>query len=208
MNAALLPRGQRVSTQLYYLWVLLLEGSAQRLLEDASDCEGLLGLRKVIDLSFLNNKIVAAGTSIATHDTNRKEEEEKAPPKKHDGGKTAPSNTRGGRGSSTPKGGGGGNAAHTPQPEGRKGNTTDKSTTPSQKEVERKDRSTQRRGETAPSKYGCPKSPVWSSGGFDWAGSEGTSSLKDYGHNVDNFAPEVVGQNWSGEVVGSTDGWH
>ena len=49
--------------------------------------------------------------------------------------------------------------------------------------------------------HGCPKSPVWSSGGFDWAGSDGTSSCEDYEHNVDDLALEVVGQNGSGGVV-------
>ena len=49
----------------------------------------------------------------------------------------------------------------------------------------------------------APKSPVWSSGGggFDWPGSEGTSSLEDNEHNADYFALEVLGQDWSGEVV-------
>ena len=42
-NSALPARDQRVSTQLYYMLVLLLEGSAQRLLEHAGDGEGLLG---------------------------------------------------------------------------------------------------------------------------------------------------------------------
>ena len=45
------------------------------------------------------------------------------------------------------------------------------------------------------------KSLVWSSGGFDWAGGEGTSYFEDHEQNVDNPAPEVVGQNWSGKVV-------
>ena len=40
-------------------------------------------------------------------------------------------------------------------------------------------------------KYGCPKSPVWSSGGDECAGSEGTSSFEDYEHNVDNLALEA-----------------
>ena len=30
---------------------------------------------------------------------------------------------------------------------------------------------------------------------------KGTSSFEDYEHNVDNLAIEVVGQNWSGEVI-------
>ena len=42
MNSAFLVRDRRVSTQLYYMLVLLLEGSAQRLLEHAGDGEGLL----------------------------------------------------------------------------------------------------------------------------------------------------------------------
>ena len=46
-----------------------------------------------------------------------------------------------------------------------------------------------------------PKNLVWSSGGDHWAGSEGTSSLEHYEHNVDNLDLEVVGQNWSSEVV-------
>ena len=50
-------------------------------------------------------------------------------------------------------------------------------------------------------KYGCPKSSVWSSNGVEWAGSEGTSSLVSYEHNVGNLALEVVGQNWSSEVI-------
>ena len=48
-------------------------------------------------------------------------------------------------------------------------------------------------------RYGCPKSPVWSSVGDEWARSEGTSSFEDYEHNVDNLALEVVGQ--IGQVV-------
>ena len=47
-------------------------------------------------------------------------------------------------------------------------------------------------------KYGCPKSPVWSSGGDDWAGSEGTSSFEDYEHNVDNLALEAFPSTWTG----------
>ena len=46
------------------------------------------------------------------------------------------------------------------------------------------------------------KSLVWSGGGIDWAGSEGTCSFGEYEHNVDNLALEVNGQNWSGEMVG------
>ena len=48
---------------------------------------------------------------------------------------------------------------------------------------------------------GCPKSPVWSSNGFEWAGCEDISSLECYEHNVGNLAVEVVGQNWSSEVI-------
>ena len=47
-NSALLARDQRVSTQLYYMLVLLLEGSAQRLLEHAGDGEGLLSWRRLV----------------------------------------------------------------------------------------------------------------------------------------------------------------
>ena len=50
-------------------------------------------------------------------------------------------------------------------------------------------------------RYGGAKSLVWSSGGDDWAGCEGTSSFEDHEHNVDNLALEVVGQNWSSEAV-------
>ena len=44
-NSALPARDQRVSTHLYYL---LLEGSAQRLLEHAGDCEELLSWRRLV----------------------------------------------------------------------------------------------------------------------------------------------------------------
>ena len=47
-------------------------------------------------------------------------------------------------------------------------------------------------------KYGCPKSPVWSSGGGEFAGSEGTSSFEDYEHNVDNLALETFPSTWTG----------
>ena len=47
-NSALPARDQRVSTQLYYVFVLLLEGSAQRLLEHAGDGEGLLSWRRLV----------------------------------------------------------------------------------------------------------------------------------------------------------------
>ena len=46
-NAVLQPRDRRVSTHLQYMLVLLLEGSAQRLLEPANDGEGLLSWRRV-----------------------------------------------------------------------------------------------------------------------------------------------------------------
>ena len=48
MNSALPARHQRVSTQLYYMLVLILEGSAQRLLEHAGDGEGLLNWRRLV----------------------------------------------------------------------------------------------------------------------------------------------------------------
>ena len=47
-NAALLPRVQRVSTQLFYMLVLLSESSAQRLLEHAGDGEGLLSWHRLV----------------------------------------------------------------------------------------------------------------------------------------------------------------
>ena len=50
-------------------------------------------------------------------------------------------------------------------------------------------------------KYGCPESPVWSSDGFEGERSESTSTLEYHEHNVDNLAIEVVGQNWSSEVI-------
>ena len=48
MNSAFFARDRRVSTQLYYLLVLLLEGSAQRLLEHGGDGEGLLSWRRPV----------------------------------------------------------------------------------------------------------------------------------------------------------------
>ena len=50
-------------------------------------------------------------------------------------------------------------------------------------------------------RFDCPKSPVWSSNGVEWAGSEDASSLEYDEHNVGNLAVEVVGQNWSSEVI-------
>ena len=47
-NAALPPREQRVSTQLYFILVLVLEASAQRLLEHAGDGEELLSWRRLV----------------------------------------------------------------------------------------------------------------------------------------------------------------
>ena len=47
--------------------------------------------------------------------------------------------------------------------------------------------------------FWLPKSPVCSSN--EWTGSEDASSLEYYEHNVDNLALEVVGQNWSSEVI-------
>ena len=45
------------------------------------------------------------------------------------------------------------------------------------------------------------KSPVWGSNGVEWSGSEGTSSLEHSEHNVGNLALEIVGQNWSSDVI-------
>ena len=50
-------------------------------------------------------------------------------------------------------------------------------------------------------RYGCPKSAVWGSGGVEWSGGEGTFSLECFEHSVGNLALEVVGQNWSSEVI-------
>ena len=50
-------------------------------------------------------------------------------------------------------------------------------------------------------KYGCPKSQVWSDDGLEEDRSEDASSVEYFEHNVDNFAIEVVGQNWSSEVI-------
>ena len=53
-----------------------------------------------------------------------------------------------------------------------------------------------------------PKNPVWSGDGFDGEGSEDTSSVEYYEHSVDNLAIEVVGQNWSSEVISrSLEDW-
>ena len=45
------------------------------------------------------------------------------------------------------------------------------------------------------------KKKFWRSNGVEWAGSEATSSLEYHEHNVGNLALEVVGQNWSSEVI-------
>ena len=50
-------------------------------------------------------------------------------------------------------------------------------------------------------KYGCPKSQVWSDDGLEEDRGEDASSVEYFEHNVDNFAIEVVGQNWSSEVI-------
>ena len=47
-------------------------------------------------------------------------------------------------------------------------------------------------------RYGCPRSPVCSSGGGDWAGSEDTFSFEDYEHNVDNLAHGSLSLNMDG----------
>ena len=41
----------------------------------------------------------------------------------------------------------------------------------------------------------------WCSNGVEWAGSEDVSSLEYYEHNIGHPAIEVVGQNWSSEVI-------
>ena len=50
-------------------------------------------------------------------------------------------------------------------------------------------------------KYGCPKSQVWSDDGLEEDRGEDASSVEYFEHNVDNFPIEVVGQNWSSEVI-------
>ena len=50
-------------------------------------------------------------------------------------------------------------------------------------------------------RHGFPKSRIWCSAGDDWTGSESTSSFEEYEHNVESLASEVMGQNWSGEMV-------
>ena len=45
------------------------------------------------------------------------------------------------------------------------------------------------------------KSPDWNSDVDDWTESEGSSSFEERGHNVESLAREVIGQNWSGEMV-------
>ena len=50
-------------------------------------------------------------------------------------------------------------------------------------------------------RYGCAKSPVWSSNGVGRAGSEEPSSLEYYEHNVGSLAVEVLGQHWSSEAI-------
>ena len=47
-NAAMPQRDQQISTQLNYMPVLLLEGSAQQLLEHAGDGEGLQSWRRLV----------------------------------------------------------------------------------------------------------------------------------------------------------------
>ena len=50
-------------------------------------------------------------------------------------------------------------------------------------------------------RYECPKNPDWNSDVGVWTRSEGTSSSEMYEHNVESLALEVIGQNWSGEMV-------
>ena len=45
------------------------------------------------------------------------------------------------------------------------------------------------------------KSPVLSDDGHEGERSEDTSSVECYDHNDDNLAIEVVGQNWTSEMV-------
>ena len=50
-------------------------------------------------------------------------------------------------------------------------------------------------------KHGWPKSPVWRGDNCKGERSEDTSSEAYYERNVDNLAIEVVGHNWSSEVI-------
>ena len=50
-------------------------------------------------------------------------------------------------------------------------------------------------------RYGCPKSPDWDSDGGSWSESEGFSSSDFREHNVESLAPNVVGQEQSGEKI-------
>ena len=50
-------------------------------------------------------------------------------------------------------------------------------------------------------KYGCPTRPVWSDDGFEEERGEDASSVEYYEHTVDILAIEVVGQNWSSQVI-------
>ena len=50
-------------------------------------------------------------------------------------------------------------------------------------------------------KYSCPKNLIYSSEDYDEEGSENTSSEKYYEYNNENLVIQVVGQNWSSEVI-------
>ena len=43
------------------------------------------------------------------------------------------------------------------------------------------------------------KNPNWDSDGESWSESEGLSSFDSREHNVESFALNVIGLNWSGE---------
>ena len=47
-------------------------------------------------------------------------------------------------------------------------------------------------------KYGCPKSPIWSS---PCSARVTSGDDEEYGHNKECRAIEVIGQDWSSEVV-------
>ena len=48
-------------------------------------------------------------------------------------------------------------------------------------------------------RHGCRENPNWDSDGESWSESEGLSSFDSRKHNVESFALNVIGLNWSGE---------
>ena len=50
-------------------------------------------------------------------------------------------------------------------------------------------------------RYGCPESLDWDSDFESWTESEGTSSTEQCEHHVESLAPDVMGQDQSGEKM-------